>query len=114
MLGELADLARDAVIESHAKRKQQIRFVDGVVGVHGAVHAQHLQAEIMLARERAEAMHRERDRDAGLLGEGLELCGRAGRDDTAAGVDDWPLGLADEREELLELLRRRMTFGAIA
>ena len=71
VLGELADLAGDAVVEAHAKRQQQVGVVDGVVGVNGAVHAEHLQAQEMLAGEAAQAEERQRHRDAGALGEGL-------------------------------------------
>ena len=89
VLGELADLAGDAVVEAHAEGQQQVGLVDGVVGVDGAVHAEHVQAEEVLAREAAQAVQRQGDGDAGLLG---EL--RAGAspapdgDDAAAGVDD--------------------------
>ncbi len=57
VLGELADLAGDAVVEAHAEGQQQVGFVDGVVGVDGAVHAEHLQAQEMLAGKAAKPMN---------------------------------------------------------
>ena len=42
VLGELADLARHAVVEADAEGQQQVGFVDGIVGVNGAVHAEHV------------------------------------------------------------------------
>ena len=66
VLGELADLAGDAVVEADAEGQQQVGLVDGVVGVDGAVHAEHLQAEEMLAGEAAQAVDGQRHGDAGL------------------------------------------------
>ena len=73
VLGELADLAGHAVVEAHAERQQQVGLVDGVVGVDGAVHAEHVQAQVMLAGKAAQAMHGQGDGDAGLLGERLRV-----------------------------------------
>ena len=73
VLGELADLAGDAVVEADAEGQQQVGFVDGVVGVDGAVHAEHLQAEVVLAGEAAQAVQRQGDRNAGPLGERLQV-----------------------------------------
>ena len=69
MLGELAELAGDAVVEADAEGQQQVGLVDGVVGVDGAVHAEHVQAQVVVAGEAAQAVQRQGDRDAGLLGE---------------------------------------------
>ncbi len=73
VLGELADLARDAVVEAHAEGQQQVGFVDGVVGVDGAVHAEHVQAQKVIAGKAAQAMHGQGHRDTGPLGEGLQM-----------------------------------------
>ena len=73
VLGELADLAGDAVVEADAQGQQQVGLVDGVVGVDGAVHAEHLQAEEMLAGKAAQAVQRQGHGDAGLLGERLQV-----------------------------------------
>ena len=66
-------LAGHAVVEAHAEGQQQVGLVDGVVGVDGAVHAEHLQAEEMLAGEAAEAEQRQRHGDAGAVGERLQV-----------------------------------------
>ncbi len=71
VLGELAHLAGDAVVEADAEGQQQVGVVDGVVGVDGAVHAEHVQAEEVLAGEAAQAEQRQGHRDAGALGERL-------------------------------------------
>src|SRR5262249_58184031 len=73
VLGELADLAGDAVVEAHAQGQEQVRVVDGVVGVDRAVHAEHVQAEVVLAGKAAQAVDGHGHRDAGLLGQGLQL-----------------------------------------
>src|SRR5262249_5618111 len=69
VFGEFADLAGDAVVEAHAQGQQQVGLVDGVVGVYGAVHAEHLQAQEVLTGEAAEAVNGQGHRDAGALGE---------------------------------------------
>ena len=69
VLGELGELAGHAVVEAHAEGQQQVGLVDGVVGVDRAVHAEHVQGQVMVGREAAEAVHGQGDRDAGLLGE---------------------------------------------
>ena len=51
MLGELADLARHAVVEAHADGEQQVGLVDRVVGVNGAVHAEPFQRKLVRLRE---------------------------------------------------------------
>ena len=68
-LANSVDLAGHAVVEAHAEGQQQVGVVDGVVGVDGAVHAEHVQAEVMIGREAAEAVDRQGDGDAGQLGE---------------------------------------------
>ena len=73
VLGELAHLAGHAVVEADAEGQQQVGVVDGVVGVDGAVHAEHLQAEEMLAGEAAQAEQRQGDGNAGAFGERLEV-----------------------------------------
>ena len=79
VLGELADLAGHAVVEAHAEGQQQVGLVDRVVGVDGAVHAEHLQAEVVVGREAAEAVQRQADGDAGASRRtALQLGGRAG------------------------------------
>ena len=49
VLGEFRHLARHAIVESHAEGQQQVGLVHGVVGIHAAVHAQHVER---LARRR--------------------------------------------------------------
>ena len=53
--GELRHLAGHAIVEPHAEGQQQVGIVDGVVGIHAAVHAQHVQRERIVAGETAQA-----------------------------------------------------------
>ena len=100
VLAELFDFARHAVVEPHAEGDQQIGLFDGVVGVHRAVHAEHVERQRVVAGKRAEAHHGHRHGDAGLLGERAELFAGIAADDAAAGVDDRPLGELDGRGDL--------------
>ena len=61
------------------RAKQQVGFVDRIVGVDGAVHAEHLQAEEMFAGKGAQAQERQGDRNAGTLGKRPQLRSGAGR-----------------------------------
>ena len=69
VLGELGQLAGHAVVEPHAERQQQVGVVDRVVRVHGAVHAEHVQAQVVVGGEAAQPVQGQPDRDAGPLGE---------------------------------------------
>jgi hypothetical protein len=73
------ELAGDAVVEPHAEGHQQVGLVDGIVGVDGAVHAEHLQRVGVVAGERAEAHQRRRDGRAGAAREFAELGRRVER-----------------------------------
>ena len=45
--GESFELTGDAIVETDAKGEEEIRGVHGVVGVDGAVHAEHVEAELI-------------------------------------------------------------------
>src|SRR5262249_8946360 len=96
MLGEFSDFPRYTVVKSHAESQEQIRFVDCVIGVHRAVHSEHLQAQVMVARETSETHQGKCHGDAGLLGKGAQIWCSTGGDDAAAGVDDRFSALVDE------------------
>ena len=62
-------VAGDAVVEPHAERDEQIRFLDGVVDPRLAVHAHHAEVQRMRRRHAADAEQRDGDRNLRALGE---------------------------------------------
>ena len=50
-LANSRDLAGHAIVEAHAEGQQQVGLVDGIVGIHAAVHAQHVQRQRIVAGE---------------------------------------------------------------
>lgn len=67
-----------AVIEAHAERKEEVGVVDGVVGVHGAMHPEHPQGEGAVAGEVSDAHEGGRQRDARQLHEAAQFIARRG------------------------------------
>ena len=107
VLGELAELAGDPIVEPDAERQEQVGLVDGVVGVDRPVHAQHLEREIVVAGDRSQPMHGHGDGDPGLGGELAQLLGRARGDHATAAVDDRTFARPDRRKDLADPLGRR-------
>ena len=95
VLGEFADLARDAVVKADAERQEQVGLINGVVRIDGAVHAEHVQAKKMLTGESAEPVQRQGHGDAGLVRE-FRSSPAAPMDDAAAGVNDGSFTGADQ------------------
>ena len=107
VLGELGELSGDAVIEADSQGQQEVRIVHGVVGVDGAVHAQHVERKVMIAGNRSQAVHGHRHGNARLGGELAQLfMGIRGQHPPSA-VDDGPLAARDGRDDLADRLRRR-------
>ncbi len=104
VLGELAHLARDAIVETDTEGEQQVGVIDGIVRVDGAVHAEHLQAQIVLGRKAAQPVQGQGDRNASTFGEFLQRRRGARGDDAAATVDDRPLRSAKLGDHALEFL----------
>ena len=65
MLGESADLAGNAIVETHAEGQEQIGLVHRIVGVYAAVHAQHIQRQGIVAGKGTQAHQGHGHRDAG-------------------------------------------------
>ena len=112
VLGELAELAGDAVVEPDAEGQQQVGLVDGVIRVDRAVHAQHVEREVMVAGDRPQPVHGHRDGDARLGGELAQLFGRIRGDDAAAAIDDRPRAGLDRGQHLVDLLAARAAAAA--
>mmetsp|Transcript_13523 Transcript_13523/g.45820 ORF Transcript_13523/g.45820 Transcript_13523/m.45820 type:complete len:340 (-) Transcript_13523:10-1029(-) len=87
--GVLWQHARGAVVEAGAHGEDEVRLLDGVVGVGRAVHAQHVQRQGIVLVKHAHRVERGRDRDVGLPGEGPQ--GLCAVDGPLARVDDGPL-----------------------
>src|SRR5262249_214615 len=98
VLRKLPDLAGDTVVEADAEGQEQVGLVDGVVGVHGAVHSEHLQAQEVIAGKATQAMDGEGDRDSGLFGKSAQPGRSSGGDDAAASVDDRPAAGTNRRQ----------------
>ncbi len=79
--------------------------IDGVVRIHAAVHAEHVEEQRIVAADGAQAHHGRRDGDAGLVDERAQLFAGVRGDDAAAGVNHRPLRLLDRRGDLCDLLR---------
>ena len=102
VLGELGELAGDPVVEPHAQGQQQVGLVDGVVRIDRAVHAQHVEREVVVAGQGAQAVHGHRHGDSRLGRKLAQLLGRIGGHDAAAAVDDRPATGRDRREHLVD------------
>ena len=102
VFGELADLAGDTVVEPHADGQEQIGFVNGVVGVNGAVHAQPLEGKRMRFRETPNAHERGGHGNPRALHKLQQFPGGFSGDDAAAAVDHRATRLADHADDLVE------------
>ena len=103
--GERLELPGDAIVEANSKREEQIRRVDGVVGVHGSVHSEHVEAELVGGGVASQTHEGVGDGDAGGLDELLQL-GR-GVEAAAARVHHRSLGVFDHVQHALHLGMRR-------
>jgi hypothetical protein len=103
VLGELGHLAGHSIVEPHSQSQQQIGLVDGVVGIDGAVHAEHMQAQEVIGGETAQAVQGQCHRNARPLSEGTQMARRAGSGDAATSVDDGLSALADHGQNLFRV-----------
>jgi hypothetical protein len=67
VLGERFELAGHAIVEPHAQGNQQIAVTHRPIGIDAAVHPQHVETERVVIWKGAQAHHRHRDGNAGLL-----------------------------------------------
>ena len=103
-LAKFLDLAGHPVIEAHADREQQVGFVDGVVRIHRAVHAEPFEGKRVRLGKAADAHQRGRHVES--------ACARRIRcnsadasplDDAAAAVNHRLLRLPDEPDQFVDL-----------
>ena len=90
MLGKLAELSGHPVIEANTKGEKQIGFIDGVVGIDGAVHAKHVEAEVMIVWETTQAQQGHRDRDSSLFSKGAKAVGGTRLHHAPTSINDRP------------------------
>ena len=90
---ERVEAAGDAVVEARADADHQVAVMHGVVGLEGAVHAEHAEPLLVGRRIGAEAHQRGGHREAGRADQLAQQSRgvRAGIDHAAAGVEDRPL-----------------------
>ena len=105
VLGELAEFSGHPIVEPHTQGEQEVGLIHGVVGIDGAVHAQHVERKIVVAGNRTQAVHRHGHGNARLGGELAELFLGVGGQDPAAAVDDRLLAARNRGEDLADLLR---------
>ena len=73
VFAEFLDLACDAVVEPHADGEQEVGFVDGIVCIDSAVHAEPLERESVSLGKSTDAHERGGHRNLGALGELKQL-----------------------------------------
>lgn len=104
MLGEFRKFPRDAIVEPHPEGQQQVGIVDGVVGIDGTVHAQHMQAEVMVGGEITQPMKRQSDRNAGQFGKLPQFGGGIGMGNPTSCIDERLSALPQSLENRFQLL----------
>jgi len=104
LLGELVQAAGDPVVEAGPHGHQEIRLLDGLVGLVEAVHAQHAQKQRVGAGETAQAHEGIGDRQVQALGQGQELFRGPAHGDPAAGVENRAAGRQEKLRGLGHLL----------
>ncbi len=93
--GEHFEVAGDAVVEACADGDEAIGFLDGVVGVGGAVHAEHVEGARIAFIKRAEAEQGGGAGEVGFVGELADFFPCVGKDRAAADVEDGAFGGVD-------------------
>ena len=95
---EGVDPAGDAVVEARADADHHVAIVHGVVGLVGAMHAEHAEPLLVGGGISAEPHQGRGDGIAGHAHEFAQSLARLrpGIDDAAAGVEDRALGIGDE------------------
>src|SRR5262245_37090043 len=111
VLDELTHFASHAIVKADTHGQHEIGFVDGNVGVLGAVHAEHVQRKRVIRGERAQTHHRGGHRAAQFFSQLHQQGTSVGTAHTAACIQDWATGRADELTAQLELGRRDRSNG---
>ena len=102
--GKFLHIAGNPVIKAYPQGQYQVGLMDGPVGVPGAVHAEHVQAQGMPRRKRANPHDGGGHGTIQSLGEAAQFIFGARRGDTSPDVQKRTFALADEVHTLLELV----------
>ncbi len=113
VLGELRQLAGDAIVEPDAERQQEIAVPHGAIAIHAAVHAQHVERQRIVARQRAQPHDRHHDRNAGDAHELPQFLAGVRRNDSATAIDHGTFRQLDGGRHLLNLFRWRLLPPAV-
>ncbi len=97
-----------------ADHNEKVRLYQGLVGRIVPVGPDHAHVQRVLRRQEAEAHHRRDHRDAGILGKLPQLFLGVGQEHAAPGADHRPLGHADGRGHVGNLLVVAPDAGVIA
>ena len=92
VFAKLFELTRHPIIKTHAKCQQQIRVIDGVIGVNRPVHPQHLQRLWISLRKNTQPHQRLCHGNARLAGKLAKLFRRIRSHDTPTGINKWAFG----------------------
>jgi hypothetical protein len=90
------DVARDAIVEPHPERDEQVRLLNRVVDPRLAVHAHHADVKGVACREAAESEQRHRDGRVDALGELPHFLHGTALQDALPGEDDGALRLREQ------------------
>ncbi|VVB69548.1 Uncharacterised protein [uncultured archaeon] len=114
MGSEAGDLSCHAVVESGAHGQDQVRLLNGIVGVLRAMHSQHPQRQRMVLWEAAHTHESSSNRGIDLGRQVEELAVRVGIPHPATSIDHRPLGIHKCLGRLLDLHLVRLEGRMIA
>jgi hypothetical protein len=114
MLGEFTYFARNTVIKANTKGEKKIGFVNGIIAVHGAMHAKHVKAEEMLRREATKSKESHGNRNTSFLSKGFKMLGGVAADNPTACIDDGFFAGTQHFEKFFEFFTSSSAIGCIA
>ena len=106
VLTEHVKLTGNAVVPAATDRKNQVAIENGLVGVHGTVHAEHTERKFMVSREGAEAEQSACHGGVQLFGEFLHLAASARNHGTVAHEQERLLGFLQVFSGLFDAFSR--------
>ena len=104
MLGKLAQFSRHAIVKPHAKREQQVGLINRIIRIDGAVHPEHVQRLVIIARKTADPHDRGGHRDIRLPSKFGEFFTGIRLNDAATRVENRLLRLANHLEDRTNLI----------
>ena len=114
VFAEHFELAGNAVVPAAADGEDQVAVEHGLVGVHGAVHAEHAERKLVISGEGSEAEHGAAHRGVQLFGEFLHLAGSPADHGTVAHEQQRLLGILEVFGCLFDALGRGVRRNLVA